>query len=83
MSLSGILMNVFYVYLCMLTTFKFLLDDSTAFQILNFKTYLKDFIKDDVLHFISGHILVLIPGVYVYAKENKKNCRAILANIHN
>lgn len=53
-------MTVFNVYLCILTTFEFLLDDNAAFQILSFNAGLKGFIK--ALFFIlSPSIHLLIP----------------------
>lgn len=86
MFLSGILMNVFNVYLCILTTFEFLLDYSTASEIVSFKADLKGFIMGGVFPLISGHIhllSLLILGGYVYAKENSVNRSSLLENINN
>lgn len=54
-------MNVFNVYLCILTMFEFLLDYSTASEILSFKADLEGFINGDVFHLISGHTLAVPP----------------------
>lgn len=50
-------MNVYNVYLCVLTTLEFLLDSSAAFHISSFKAGLKGIIKGHVFHFISEYAL--------------------------
>lgn len=41
--------------------FEFLLDYSTASEILSFKADLEGFINGDVFHLISGHTLAVPP----------------------